>query len=114
VAYDHFDVTKRVMILLNRTPAVTQSEASRVLGIDRHTINRALRRTSGRGFRALQDDAIATRLSQLRDSARPLSQKEIAALIGCSSVRAYRGHRRRLESRTGPEPQYLDSDFDQG
>lgn len=65
-------------------PRATASRVATELGVDRHTLRRALR-SSGASYRDLQRQATLAALSRLAASDPPRSAKQIAAEVGFPS-----------------------------
>jgi hypothetical protein len=89
VAYDPCGVRDAVVRQLARAPGQRKAVTASILGIDRHTLKRALS-SAGTTYETLQDEARRTLLVKVRDSGRVLSAKETAVVLGFMTSRALR------------------------
>ena len=99
MGYDAHDVVARVKHLLVQSPGRTLVSISAELGIDRHTINRALRRVECMSFGELRSLQMELALRRLNAQPLLLLHKERAAAVGCSCARL-RAWERRLAARS--------------
>jgi AraC-like DNA-binding protein len=101
MSYDGSSVTTATLRILKRDPHATVATVSRTLQLDRHTLERCLRKATGRTFRELK---ARTRLehAELFFAEHPnASIKEAAAALGYGTqqtfarwdVRGNAGHR---------------------
>ena len=97
MAYDPRVVVASLRRLLAAQPTMTLTMAARRLGLDRHTIARALRRMNAT-FSDERRVAICSALDALVATGRPMSSKEVANLLGCSTRSAARWSGRRSRS----------------
>lgn len=84
MAYDSGLIVRRIDEFLERSPRLRLAEAARRLGMDRHTIARALA-ASGRQYRTMQRDAILAAVRRWAEQNPPRSAKLLAHEIGFSS-----------------------------
>jgi len=98
MGYDPQHVARRVRYLLVQSPGRTLCSVAAELGIDRHTITRALNRVGSVSFHELQSREMALALRRLNSQPRLLLQKERAAAVGCSCARL-RAWETRLKAR---------------
>lgn len=94
MAYNPELIVRALRELLARTPRLRLSEAARRMGVDRHTLTRALA-ASGLHFRGLQGEATLTALHQLLSAHPPRSAKLLAQELGFSSPAAFSHYLRR-------------------
>jgi AraC-like DNA-binding protein len=84
MAYDHGAIVQRVVHALERQPRLGIGEIARQLGLDRHTISRALQLRCASTFTELKERLLQRRLEELATDGRIRSRKDLAASFGCS------------------------------
>ena len=89
MSYDFDHLFRRVSAELDQSPRTSISALSRQLGVDRHTIGRAVHASTGRTFRAWQRELLYARACKLLQTESTKSIKEIAVLLGYGSTRAF-------------------------
>lgn len=87
MAYDYDRIVSLVASALAEQPTVKLNALAESLGIERHTICRALAKRVGHSFRSLQSQHIAAAAARRSDQGLT-STKEVAVAIGYSSGRA--------------------------
>lgn len=105
MSYDVTVVFDEIWRRLSRVPLTSIECISSELGISRGTIEKAIKRCSGKTFRALQREALLLRVTTLVSSDAPLlSVKEIAFAVGYQSPRSFA---RAIRRASGLSPQAL-------
>lgn len=94
VAYADEAIIRSVLKRLAARPFDDLKRVAGELGVDRHTIARALKRQSRMAFVDLQRDCVFASLDRLSTDDRPVSRKQAAALFECSSRTVTRWVRR--------------------
>ncbi|HET9784442.1 MAG TPA: hypothetical protein VFP94_05705 [Terriglobales bacterium] len=94
MAYDPVLICRCLEDHLARAPRLRLSQLAAGLGVDRHTITRALA-SSGQSFRAMQEEATRTAMERLAAADPPRSGKMLAEELGFSSPVALAHYRRR-------------------
>jgi AraC-like DNA-binding protein len=90
LAYDLRLLVQRVEDNLATRPRMPISDMARQLKVERHTIERAVRKGTGRTFRALRAERLLTEALVLLAAEPTRSIKEASFLLGYSSPRAFR------------------------
>jgi len=100
MAYDYKKVSFRVTQILNDEPGVSLKLLAGELGVDRHTIARAIRQVHSCTYRDLQARAYVQRIAQLRSlrECAPLCRQ--AEKLGYVSARSASRRARRLLGRS--------------
>ena len=94
MAYNHAQILHALASRLNERPFQSSRRIAADLRIARDTVCRALK-IGGTTFSELRREAIERHLNALvGDSGRPMSAKEVANLLGCSSRSLLRWRRR--------------------
>ncbi len=65
MAYDSDGLARSVVMLLRATPQLSLHEIAIRQGIERHTLNRALKRVLGKSFRTLKREQQTRRLTEI-------------------------------------------------
>jgi methylphosphotriester-DNA--protein-cysteine methyltransferase len=86
LAYDTDGLVERVLRFLCHTPAGSLQSFARVHRVDRHTVNRALKRTVGKSYRTIRREMQTTRLVELMSETPGASVKELASAMGYERV----------------------------
>ncbi len=115
MAYDPRLLLEEVEDALSSCPRIPISDIARQLKVERHTIERAVRKGTGRTFRQLQLEMLLAEAFRLL-AAEPLrSVKEVSFLLGYGSPRAFsrfmKHHcgRSPTEARLEKPPRHLDT-----
>jgi AraC-like DNA-binding protein len=90
-----------VQACLGRNPCVSLHELSRTLGVERHTIEKAMNHIAGISFQKYQKQRLLARALNLLIQHGELSEKQIAANLGYGSTQAFS---RFIKARTGKTP----------
>ena len=85
MAYDLRLLAERVEAYLSASPRKLLRDVAAELGVDRHTVERAVRDRTGKTFRQLQREALAAEALKLLTSEPPRSVKEVCFLLGYRS-----------------------------
>jgi AraC-like DNA-binding protein len=88
--YQPDTVVSVTMRRLGTCPLASLATIATAMGVDRHTVARDLRKVTGMNFRELRNHAVFAFVDGLYTSDTPLSQKEIAIKLGCTSPTAGR------------------------
>lgn len=80
---------RTVEMMLSSCPQLSLSKIASELGIDRHTLERALLRTRRKAFRELRAEILASKAAVLLRQVPPLSVKEVAFMLGYESARSF-------------------------
>jgi len=76
-------------VVLEGSPWLGLRAVSHVLGVERHTVERAFQLNTGRSFRAFRRDLLLQRAKDLLGSGPTSPIKEITFLLGYKSERAF-------------------------
>ena len=99
MAYEHKEIAEAVVRILLEAPRTTLGALSKRLGIERHTIRRALVSYFGITFRELQQKCLLVRAAAIRgEGGRQHSAKEVSFALGFKSATSLA----RLMRRTRP------------
>lgn len=89
MAYLTQGVFEQVRAHLRIHPSTSLADVCRALRIERHTIERAVRRATGKCFRDFRREALFTRARELLCCEPDRSIKEIAFTLGFNSTRSF-------------------------
>ncbi len=89
MAYDLARLFEHASSALDLNPRISLRALSRRLHVDRHTLERAIHRNSGKTFRRLQHNVLLRKALKLLTSDEALSVKEVGFLLGYRSSRAF-------------------------
>lgn len=106
MAYPSEVLARTVEMMLNSCPQLSLSKIAFELGVDRHTLERALLRTRRKVFRELRAEILASKAAVLLGRVPPLSVKEVAFMLGYESPRSFS---RFVKQRLGASPSALRS-----
>ncbi len=106
MAYNLTILSELVRSELTTEPRLTLSTLAHQLGVDRHTVQKAIRLTRGTSFRELQSDLLLARTHALLRSSPALSVKEISHCLGYGSSRAFQRFVLRSSGKTPMELRY--------
>ena len=101
MAYDPKRLFEELDAKLSEVPRTSLLAVAQWLGVDRHTLERATRRSTGKTFRAYQAQKLLETAHNLFLQNPPLSVKEIAARLGYGSASAFS---RFARTKTGQSP----------
>ena len=99
MSYDHCHIADAVHKCLLENPRATLNAVAVSLGIERHTIRRALVRNLGVTFRDVQRQCILRRASEFHQEGRPYSSKEMSFALGYRSAATLSRLIRRVRAR---------------
>ena len=85
MAYDLRLLVERVEACLSAAPRKPLCGVARELGVDRHTVERAVKQSKGKTFRQLQLELLVANALKLLTSEPPRSVKEVSFLLGYRS-----------------------------
>lgn len=100
MSYDLVSLSQMVQGALIKTPRSRLSRLAQSLNVDRHTIERAVRTTTGKSFRQLQKEAVLAKSLELLKGEPTLSIKEIAFRVGFESPQGFHRFVKRACGRT--------------
>ncbi len=89
VAYEPHGLSVKVATLLLSSPRMRLSEIAERLRVERHTLDRALRKAMGKTFRGLRLQIVAKEAKALLAAHPPRAVKEVAFLLGYKSPQAF-------------------------
>lgn len=89
MGYPSESLARSVEVMLDSCPQLSLSKIASELGIDRHTLERALVRTRRKPFWELRAERLARKPAELLEQVPPLSVKEIAFVLGYESPRGF-------------------------
>lgn len=89
MAYDLRGLSKQVEVCLLASPHIALAALAKQLRVERHTIERAVRKATGKSFRQLQAGIISKKSLDLLALEPARSIKEIAFLLGFKSGQAF-------------------------
>src|SRR2546426_318249 len=104
MSYDHTKIVVRLQKLVGDNIQIRLLDASRQLGVERHTIEKALKQITGSSFREYRQRVLLDRALRLLVQEGNLSTKEIATQLGFGSGTAFS---RFVRKRTGHSPTEL-------
>jgi len=104
MAYNHGKIVARLRKLLTENIRLRLLEASRELGVERHTIEKALKEVTGCSFRDYRQRILLDEALRLLVQEASLSTKQIAVHLGYGSGTAFA---RFVRSQTGFTPTEL-------
>lgn len=87
MAYDPRNLNRHTEAILERAPRIGMAEVVRQLGVDRHTLQRALRKAGVR-YKDLQRTATLAAACRLLAGGEPRSIKMAAQILGFPSAEA--------------------------
>jgi AraC-like DNA-binding protein len=103
MSYDHSKIVVRLQKLLADNIHISLLEASQQLGVERHTVEKALKQITGRSFREYRQRILLDQALRLLVQEASLSTKEIAAQLGYGSGTAFSRFVRRQTGRSPTE-----------
>jgi AraC-like DNA-binding protein len=109
MAYNQGLLLQRIQENLATFPRISLSEMARQLKVERHTIERVVRKETGRSFRELQAERLLTKALGLLAAEPWLAVKEVSFLLGYSSPRAFRRFMRRTHGSSPTEARLVHS-----
>jgi AraC family transcriptional regulator, transcriptional activator of pobA len=106
MAYNQRKLLKELDVLVSNTPRIRLAEIARSLGVDRHTIENAMRTTRSTSFRAYKrQELLQMAMAMLNQP--DVSVKEIGIKLGYSSAASFS---RFVQQSTGKSPSQLRKD----
>jgi AraC family transcriptional regulator, transcriptional activator of pobA len=106
MAYNQRKLLKELDVLVSNTPRIRLSEIARSLGVDRHTIENAMRATRNTSFRDYKRrELLQMAVAMLNQP--DVSVKEIGIKLGYSSAASFS---RFVQQSTGKSPSALRKD----
>ena len=106
MAYNQRRLLKELDVLVSNTPHIRLSEIARTLGVDRHTIENAMRLTRNTSFREYKRrELLQMAMAMLNQP--DVSVKEIGIKLGYSSAASFS---RFVQQSTGKSPSQLRKD----
>jgi transcriptional regulator GlxA family with amidase domain len=100
VTYDLAKFSKRVQEALAISPQTKLTKLALELAVDRHTLEKAVRTTTGKSFGHLRQQALLETATELLQREPALAIKDIAARMGFSSHQAFHHFTRRASGKT--------------
>lgn len=107
MAYDLNGLFDRILRNLRSTPYLSLNELSTRIGVERHTIEKAIKQATSRTFREMRSDMLLEYAKGLLDSNPHQSIKEVAFQLGFRSQRSFS---RFIKSSLGCSPKKLRAD----
>ncbi len=89
MAYVHASLAEQVRQMLTSDPRTSLSAISAKLRVERHTLEKVLRTTTGTCFRELQRELMLARACQILAVETSLSIKQVSFLLGYKSPQAF-------------------------
>jgi two-component system response regulator YesN len=89
MAYNLAEIAKRVRRLIDSKPRITLQEVAQSVGVERHTVEKAIRLEFARSFRAVQQRSTLRKARALLLQSPMLSVKEVAFALGYRSPQAF-------------------------
>ncbi len=103
MTYNQRKLLKELDVLVSNTPRIRLSEIAKTLGVDRHTIENAMRSSRNTSFREYKRrELLQMALAMLNQP--DISVKEIGAKLGYSSAASFS---RFVQQSTGKSPSQL-------
>jgi AraC-like DNA-binding protein len=100
VAYDLAKLSEMVQEALTNSPGASLAKLAQQLAIDRHTLEKAVRTTTGKSFRQLRQKVLLKKSLKLLQNEPALSIKDVAFRVGYSSPQAFQRFIRRASGKT--------------
>jgi methylphosphotriester-DNA--protein-cysteine methyltransferase len=85
MAYNHLQIFQKLDAILSSTPRSRLSDITHTLRVERHTIGKAVRESTGLSFRQYRDHKLLECSLRLLKHEGGLSEKEIAVKLGFSA-----------------------------
>lgn len=108
MAYDLNGLYTRIQRSLSSTPYMSLHALSARLGVERHTIEKAVKQATSKTFREMRNDLLLKHARNLLDSNPNQSIKEVAFKLGYRSQRSFS---RFIKSSLGCSPKELRADL---
>jgi len=89
VAYDRRKLVGMIDELLSENPRISLLQIARELGIERHTIEKAVHHVRQMSFLAHRQKELVRRAQVLLNDKRAFGEKEVAAKLGFASLEAF-------------------------
>ena len=103
MTYNRRQLLKELDVLVATTPRIRLSEIARTLGVDRHTIENAMRSTRSISFREYKKNELLQMARAMLDQPN-VSVKEVGIRLGYSSAASFS---RFVQKTTGKSPSQL-------
>jgi transcriptional regulator GlxA family with amidase domain len=103
MTYNRRQLLKELDTLVSATPRIRLSEIARSLGVDRHTIENAMRSTRSTSFREYKKNELLQMARAMLDQPN-VSVKEVGIKLGYSSAASFS---RFVQKSTGKSPSQL-------
>ncbi|MBZ5534053.1 MAG: helix-turn-helix domain-containing protein [Acidobacteriia bacterium] len=107
MSYDLNGLFNRIQLNLRSTPYLSLNELSTRIGVERHTIEKAVKQATSRTFRELRSEMLLEYARGLLDNNPHQSIKEVAFQLGYRSQRSFS---RFIKSSVGCSPKELRAD----
>ena|SRR5437773_7288348 len=104
VAYDRRKLVGMIDELLSADPRMPLPKIARELGVERHTIEKAVRHVRRMSFREHRQEKLLERALFLLNDKRGFTEKEVAAELGFASLEAFI---RFIKAQTGTTPKEI-------
>lgn len=98
--YDLPGLSGKVQVALTKGRRIGLANLAQRLGVDRHTLETAIRVTTGKSFRQLHQEVILQKSLDLLKNEPTLSIKDIAFRVGYKSPQAFQRFIRRASGKT--------------
>lgn len=89
MAYVYRPIFDKIEAMLSAAPWVSLGDLTRQIRVSRHTLEAVVRQAAGKGFREYKKELLLKRALDLLVCQGELSQKQIAAMLGYGSGRAF-------------------------
>jgi transcriptional regulator GlxA family with amidase domain len=107
MTYNRRQLLKELDVLVSTTPRIRLSEIARTLGVDRHTIENAMRSSRSISFREYKRNELLQMAKAMLDQPN-VSVKEVGIKLGYSSAASFS---RFVQKSTGKSPSQLRKDM---
>jgi transcriptional regulator GlxA family with amidase domain len=107
MTYNRRQLLKELDVLVSTTPRIRLSEIARTLGVDRHTIENAMRSNRSISFREYKRNELLQMAKAMLDQPN-VSVKEVGIKLGYSSAASFS---RFVQKSTGKSPSQLRKDM---
>ena len=89
MAYVYRPIFDKIEAMLSAAPWVSLGDLARQIQVSRHTLEAVVKQAAGKGFREYKKEQLLKRALNLLVCQGELSQKQIAAMLGYGSGRAF-------------------------
>ena len=101
MTYNHRQIFAKLETILSSTPRCRLKDLAQTLNLDRHTIEKAVRESTGTTFRQYQNHMVLERCLSLLTQECDLNGKQVARQVGYGSTSSFS---RFVKRRTGQTP----------